>query len=534
MSTVLDPASAPAGPRRPAPLDAERAIRHSGEVRKLTSLLDVSQALSSPVNLKSAFHRVLEILERYHGTGRSVISLPGEEDARRLRLHASIGIRSAHSDAPLAATLAQQVFDSGRPVVIPRASREPSMPERRARSDADERTYICVPVQQSRKCRGVLEVELAFKENRNYDRTLKFYGVVASMLAQALKMQQLLEADRQRLVDENVRLRDELRERYDFSHILGNSGPMRQVCEQVVKVARTNTTVLIRGESGTGKELIAQAIHYNSLRARKPFLKVSCAALPDSLIESELFGYEKGAFTGAEQRKKGRFELADGGTLLLDEIGDVSIQTQVKLLRVLQEREFERLGATESLKVDVRLIAATNKDMEAAVADGSLRQDLFYRLNVFTIFVPPLRERKSDVLLLADHFVEKLATEHGKQVKRISTPAIDALVAYHWPGNVRELQNVIERAVLVSDGQVIHMHHLPPTLQTAEGSGTASSQSLGEAVGAFERDMIEDALKMARGNRARAARLLQATRRIVNYKIRHYGIDWKRYQDKDS
>jgi Nif-specific regulatory protein len=537
MSATLDPpvASERRPVRTPAAAEGEdRARRHSGEIRKLTSLLDVSQALSSPVNLKSGFHRVLEILERYHGTGRAVIALPREEDGRRLRLHASIGIRAADAESPLGTTLAQQVFDSGRPIVVPRASREPSLPDRRVRGDADETTYICVPIQQSRKCRGVLEVELAFKSDRNYDRTMKFYGVVASMLAQAMKMQQLVAADRQRLVDENVRLRDELRERYDFSHILGNSGAMRQVCEQVVKVARTNTTVLIRGESGTGKELIAQAIHYNSLRARKAFLKVSCAALPDTLIESELFGYEKGAFTGAEQRKKGRFELADGGTLLLDEIGDVSLQTQVKLLRVLQEREFERLGGTDPVKVDVRLIAATNKDMEAAVADGSLRQDLLYRLNVFTIFVPPLRERKSDILLLADHFVEKLAGEHGKQVKRISTPAIDALVSYHWPGNVRELQNVIERAVLVSDGQVIHLHHLPPTLQTAEGSGTVSSQSLGEAVGAFERDLIEDALKMARGNRARAARLLQATRRIVNYKIAQYGIDWCRYQDADG
>jgi Nif-specific regulatory protein len=522
----------------------ERTKRHSGEVRKLTSLLDVSQALSSPVNLKSALHRVLEILERYHGTGRNAIALP-REDGRRLHLHASIGVRAQHGDAPLGAMLAQQVFESGRPIVIPRVSREPALAELWARNDAsdraraprgadDDRTYICVPVQQSRKCRGVLEVDLAFKADRNYDRTMKFYGVVASMVAGALKMQRLLEADRQRLVDENVRLRDELRERYDFSHILGTSGAMRQVCEQVVKVARSNTTVLIRGESGTGKELIAQAIHYNSLRARKSFLKVSCAALPDSLIESELFGYEKGAFTGAEQRKKGRFELADGGTLLLDEIGDINLTTQVKLLRVLQEREFERLGGTESLKVDVRLIAATNADMEAAVAKGSLRQDLFYRLNVFTIFVPPLRERKSDILLLADHFVEKLADEQGKQVKRISTPAIDALVAYHWPGNVRELQNVIERAVLVADGHVIHVHHLPPTLQTAESSGTVMSQALGEAVGRFERDMIEDALKMAKGNRARAARLLQATRRIVNYKIKQYGIDWQRYKEQEA
>ena len=534
MSTAFE-ASGPAAPdrseaslRRGAGAD-DRAARHSGEIRKLTSLLEVSQALSSPVNVRSAFHRVLEILERFHGTSRSVIAVPGDEDARRLRLHASIGIRSPHSDGPLAAVLAHQVYESGRPVVVPRTSREPAFPEHRPRSDADDRTYLCVPLQQAKKARGVLEIELAYKTDRNYDRTIKFYGVVGSMLAQAIKMQQLLAADRQRLVDENTRLRDELRERYDFSHILGNSGAMRQVCEQVIQVARTNTTVLIRGESGTGKELIAQAIHYNSLRARKPFVKVSCAALPDTLIESELFGYEKGAFTGAEQRKKGRFELADGGTLLLDEIGDVNLATQVKLLRVLQEREFERLGGTDSVRVDVRLITATNANLEAAVADGRLRQDLLYRLNVFTIFVPPLRERKSDILLLADHFVEKLAGEHAKQVKRISTPAIDALTAYHWPGNVRELQNVIERAVLVSDGQVIHLHHLPPTLQTAEGSGTAAGESLGNAVAAFERDMIEDALKMARGNRARAARLLQATRRIVNYKIEQHGIDWRRY-----
>ena len=549
MSTVLDPlpvrSSADTTPRLPVADHDDRTRRHSGEIRKLTSLLDVSQALASPVNLKSAFHRVLEILERYHGTSRSVIALP-RDDGRRLFLQASIGIRAPHADAPLGGSLAQQVFDSGRPVVVPRVSQEPMLADLVARSaknsrnaarsgiaDDNDLTYICVPVQQSRQCRGVLEVELAFRSDRNYDRTMKFYGVVGSMLAQALKMQSLLEADRQRLVNENDRLRDELRERYDFSHILGTSGAMRQVCEQVVQVARTNTTVLIRGESGTGKELIAQAIHYNSLRARQAFVKVSCGALPETLIESELFGYEKGAFTGAEQRKKGRFELADGGTLLLDEIGDINLATQVKLLRVLQEREFERLGGTEPLKVDVRMIAATNKDLETAVTGGSFRQDLLYRLNVFTIFVPPLRERKSDVLLLADHFVEKLSTDHGKQVKRISTPAIDALVSYHWPGNVRELQNVIERAVLVCDGQVIHLHHLPPTLQTAEGSGTANSQSLGDAVAGFERDLIEDALKMARGNRARAARLLQATRRIVNYKITQYGIDWKRYQDSN-
>ena len=252
--------------------------------------------------------------------------------------------------------------------------------------------------------------------------------------------------------------------------------------------------------------------------------------MPDSLIEAELFGHEKGAFTGADQRKKGRFELAEGGTLFLDEIGDINLSTQVKLLRVLQEREFERVGGIDTVKANVRLLAATNKDLEKAMAAGAFREDLYYRLNVFTLFVPPLRERKPDVLTLADHFLEKFAREHGRPIKRISTPAIDMLASYHWPGNVRELENTIERAVLMCDGEVIHGHHLPPSLQTAEASGTITRVSLKDAVAAYEKDLIQDALKTTRGNRAKAARLLDTTERIVNYKVGIYGIDAKRFR----
>ena len=266
-------------------------------------------------------------------------------------------------------------------------------------------------------------------------------------------------------------------------------------------------------------------------RASKPFVKVSCAALPESLIESELFGYEKGAFTGAQQRKKGRFELAEGGTLFLDEIGDINLATQVKLLRVLQEREYERLGGTETLKTNVRLVTATNKDLEKAIAEGTFREDLYYRMNVFSIFVPPLRERKTDLLLLADHFLESFSRTHSKNIKRISTPAIDMLMSYHWPGNVRELENTLERAVLVCDGHVIHAHHLPPTLQTAEASGTVTRVSLRDAVAAYEKDLIQDALKTTRGNRAKAARLLNATERIINYQVRKYSIDYRRFKN---
>jgi Nif-specific regulatory protein len=276
--------------------------------------------------------------------------------------------------------------------------------------------------------------------------------------------------------------------------------------------------------------MIAQAIHYNSLRAGKPFIKVSCAALPETLIESELFGYEKGAFTGAQARKKGRFDLADGGTLFLDEIGDLDLSTQVKLLRVLQEREFERLGGTDTIRVNVRLIVATNKDLEQAISRGQFREDLYYRLNVFAIYMPPLRERKPDILLLAEHFVEKFEREHSKHIKRISTPAIDMLTSYHWPGNVRELENVIERAVLVCESNVIYGHHLPPTLQTAEGTDTVNRTSLTAAIEAYERDLIQDALKSSRGNRAKAAKLLDSTERIIGYKVKKYGIRCDRFR----
>ena len=253
----------------------------------------------------------------------------------------------------------------------------------------EEISYVCVPILLNRKAVGALGADFRFKPERDFDRTVKFLGVVASLMAQSIRIQRVIDAERERLREENTHLKSELRERYDFSNILGTSGPMRLVYEQVSQVARTDTTVLIRGESGTGKELIAQAIHYNSLRSKRPFIKVSCAALPESLIESELFGYEKGAFTGAHATKKGRFELAEGGTLFLDEIGELNLATQIKLLRVIQAREFERLGGTKTIRANVRLITATNKDIETAIRDGSFREDLYYRLNVFAIFLPP-------------------------------------------------------------------------------------------------------------------------------------------------
>lgn len=355
-------------------------------------------------------------------------------------------------------------------------------------------------------------------------------AIVASIIAQNLRVEYIVHGEREKLREENLHLKQELKEKYDFTHLVGTSNAIRQVYEQVAQVAKSNATVLLRGESGTGKELIANAIHYNSLRRKRPFIKVNCAALPETLIESELFGHEKGSFTGADRFKKGRFELADGGTLFLDEVGDIPLQTQIKLLRVLQEREFERVGGNQTIKTNIRLITATNKNLEEAILKGEFREDLYYRLNVFSIFLPPLRERKPDILLLAEHFVEKYEAEHGKRIRRISTPAIDMLMSYHFPGNVRELENAIERAVLVCDTNVIHGHHLPATLQTAEVTGTVTDLSLDSAVAAFERDMIQDALKSNNGNIAKTARSLGSTERIVGYKIRKYSIDPARFR----
>lgn len=502
--------------------------------RHLATLLEIGTALSAALSARVAFQRVLEVLERHHGVIRGTVTVLDRQSGE-IRVESSIGLIDAVRSVRyrLGEGITGRVVETGKPIVVPQVSREPMFLNRAGqRKDLDKNdvTFICVPFFVNNRAVGALGVDLRYEGDRDYDADLNCLRVVAAMMAQTVKSDYLVDDERRRLMDENSHLLGELKERYEFTNIIGTAGPMRQVYEQIVQVANTNTTVLVRGESGTGKELIAHALHYNSPRAKKPFIKVSCAALPDSLIEAELFGFEKGAFTGATARKKGRFELAEGGTLFLDEIGDINLSTQVKLLRVIQEREFERVGGTETLHANVRLITATNKDLEKSIAEGTFREDLYYRLNVFSIFVPPLRERKSDLLLLCDHFLQKYSKEHAKDIRRITTPAIDMLTSYHWPGNVRELENVIERAVLVCDAGAIHGHHLPPTLQTAQASGTLPRLSLEDAISAYEKDLVQDALKTARGNRAKAARLLSTTERIFNYKVRKYEIDVDRFR----
>jgi Nif-specific regulatory protein len=505
------------------------------ETEKLKILSRIGQAFASNNSSASVLPLLLEICREELGFSRSFIVLY-DAATEKSRPYATDGISATEFrrlENHIEKSFIWQVFRDNKPVTLPKTHLEPtflSVFGERSGASA-ETSCICVPIALGGKVLGAFGVEFVYESRFDYENLSEFLAVAAAMISQALKVKRVIHREKERLLAENTNLRRELREKYDFSRIVGNSSAMRRVYDRVTQVARSNATVLLRGESGTGKELIASAIHYNSLRAKKPLIKISCAALPETLIEAELFGYEKGAFTGAQARKKGRFELAEGGTLFLDEIGALSAQTQVKLLRVLHEREFERLGGTETIKANVRLITATGKNLEEAVGNGSFREDLFYRLSAFTIFLPPLRERKADILLLAENFVEKYEREYGKHIKRISTLAIDMLTSYHFPGNVRELENTIERAVLACDGNVIHGHHLPPTLQTAEITGTVTQLSLVQTVEAFEKDLITDALKTTRGNCAKAAKMLDTTERILVYKIKKYNIAPRRFKN---
>jgi DNA-binding NtrC family response regulator len=328
------------------------------------------------------------------------------------------------------------------------------------------------------------------------------------------------------LRDENRRLKEELGRKYQWDNIVGRSTAMQQIFGTVLRVGPTRATVLLAGESGVGKDLIARAIHFHSPRKDRPFVKINCTALPENLMESELFGYEKGAFTGANVSKPGKFEQADTGTVMLDEIGDVPANIQVKLLRVLQEREFERLGSNKTMHIDVRVIAATNRDLRAALEDGTFREDLYYRLNVVPIEIPSLRERKEDIPYLANHFVEKLSPELGGRVRGITDAAIARLMEYSWPGNVRELENVIERSIVMALGEKLDAAdiRLDMNIRSRPVTGELGLPE-GMSLDAWEQELIKNSLKKADGNKSQAARMLGLTRNALRYRLTQMGIE---------
>ncbi len=511
--------------------DIELPAEKDRDFREVSLLYNVSCLLDQSLDMREVLSPVLESLAQHMNMNYGTIALHN-------RTTGAIHIETAHglSDQQMrrgkyriGEGVTGQVVLTGKPAIIPKTSEAPEFLDRTLRGKRPDTSFICVPIKVGKEVVGTLSVDQRYQPDTDLNDDVRLLTIVASMVAQAVKLRRAAQEERERLEEENKRLREELKDRFRPSNIIGNSHEMQMVYDQISQVSKSPTSVLVYGETGTGKELVAHAIHYNSDRAEKPFVKAHCAALPESVIESELFGHEKGAFTGATSERKGRFELAHGGTLFLDEIGDVPPGIQIKLLRVIQEREFERVGGTKTIKVNVRLITATNKDLMELVNEGKFREDLYYRLHVFPIYVPPLRKRKGDIALLADHFLEIYAKESGKQIRRFSSAAIDMLMSYHWPGNVREMENVIERAVLLAQEDVVHPHHLPPTLQTAEASGTPLKGGLKTLVECYEADLIRDALKSTRGNIAAAARALETTQRIIGYKINKHGIDPKKY-----
>jgi Nif-specific regulatory protein len=485
----------------------------------LALLASVGNVLTSGATLAERFAGAMHLLGERIGVRRAAL-FTADAAHRTLSLEAVYGASPAAFRPRYGQGVAGRVAEGGRPIVVPVVRREPM-----ALSDLSDPeswleeslSVIAVPLSLRGRLAGALSVYLTFDSSSGFATRLALLQVVASVIAPELRAPQASHVDE---------FPEEASERgvFEYANMIGTSAVMRQVYEEVGQVARTMATALVLGESGTGKELVAQAIHANSDRARQPFIKINGAAFPEGLFESELFGHERGAFTGAVSRKKGRLDLAQGGTLFLDEIGDLPLSTQVKLLRVLQFREFERLGGTETLKADVRLVAATNKNVERAVAEGTFREDLYYRLNVFTITLPPLRDRLGDVPALVEYFLEHYSSAHRRKARRMSSAALDALCQYAWPGNVRELENAVERAVVACDGSVIEERHLPKTIGVSSVPQPEGAKTLSGAVEQLERRMIAEALSDSQGNLARASRALGTTERVLRYKTMKYNL----------
>ncbi len=517
--------------------DSPSEVEYRGKFEELSLLFEISQLLDQSLDIKQVLQPVLKAVTDHLGMLRGTITLLNRRTGD-ISIEAAYGLSEPQRQKGryrLGEGVTGRVVETGTASIIPRIADDPEFLNRtgaRKTKQYQDISFICVPIKIGNETIGAFSIDREFAGESALRDDVRVLSVAASLIAQAVKIRQSVMEEREQLLRENTRLQEELRAKFQPTNIIGKSKAMQNVFDMIAQVSKSEATVLIRGESGTGKELVAHAIHYNSLRETKPFIKVNCAALPETIIESELFGHEKGSFTGAISSRKGRFESANGGTIFLDEIGDLSPATQIKLLRVLQEREFERVGGNETVRTNVRVIAATNRNLEQLMETNTFREDLYYRLNVFPIHIPPLRDRKSDILLLSDHFIDKYAAQNHRAIRRISTPAIDLLMNYHWPGNVRELENCIERAVLLSVDEVIHSHHLPPTLQSAESTDTRLRGTLDESLNNIERELLLDALKSTKGNMAKAARLLGVTERVMGLRVNKHDIDPRHYKGR--
>ena len=514
------------------------------------TLLEISQALGSSLVFEDLFTQVSEILARRCELSQCFLVLV-QPDSDDLKISLAYGMTEeemAKGQYARGEGIIGRVVESGEPIGVRDISQEPKFLGRTGafRSGSEQMTFMAVPINLEGKVAGVLGGAKPFHGDKEFDQDMALLQIITGTLAQAVKIYQDAAAEREQLLEENRMLKAELRERYNFDGIVGNSPAIQAIFQTIVSVAPTRSTVLVRGESGTGKELIANAIHYNSPRSEGPFVRVNCAAIPEPLLEAELFGHVKGSFTGAIADRKGKFVLADGGTIFLDEIGDMSPMLQAKMLRVLQAKEVDTVGSETPLQVDIRVIAATHRDLEQLVQDGTFREDLYYRLNVVPIAMPPLRDHAEDIRLLAQHFLDKFSAENDLPPMKLGKDALRELMAYSWPGNVRELENLIERAVILCDGTKIHAADIPPlrndanprrpdaedkTLDSSVSEhfhsllgSSASSEIWSDTMEVVEKTLLSEALERCDGVRLRAADLLGIHRNTLRKKADDFGL----------
>ncbi|MHB8481403.1 MAG: nif-specific transcriptional activator NifA [Nitrospiria bacterium] len=515
--------------------ESKENISNEVKILELTALYEISKALARSLDLKVTSTKIMEILSSILGMRRGTITLLHPETGE-LVIETAHGLSQEEIDRGRyrpGEGITGKVLETGEAIVVPDIGKEPLFLNKTGARPLESRkgiSFICVPVKVAGENIGVFSVDRLFDESVSPQEDLRVLSLVSSLIGQAIKLHQLITIEKERLIEQNRQLQGELKNKYGIKNIVGQSPKMVEVYEAVERVSKSKATVLIRGESGTGKELIAKAIHFASPRSEKPFLKINCGAIPENLLESELFGHEKGAFTGATELRKGRFELAHGGTLFLDEIGEMPLNLQVKILRVLQEMKFERLGSAKTISVDVRLVAATHEDLEKAMMEGKFREDLYYRLNVVPIFLPPLRDRKEDIPMLVSFFLTKYNEENGRYIQ-IDPAPMKLLMEYHWPGNVRELENTIERMVVMTENNLIQKQDVMKmlmSLPSGETQGDAGQERekgyLPFTVESVERSKIVQALNQCNGIQAKAAKLLGITPRQIGYKIKKYKI----------
>jgi len=515
----------------------DNVIKCRGEMLSPLSLM--SKAVIKSESLTDTLSLLLRIMEEDMSVIRGMVNL-FDSKTGKIFIHDSIGLTEKEETRgvySIGEGITGKVVETGEAVVVPRIGDEPGFLNRTksltTANDA-ELSFVCIPIKLGKKVLGAISVERICYNPELLIYDVEILEIIATMIAQAVEIYLIDNEESTLLKLENERLKDALKEKFHPSNIIGNSKPMLEVYSLINKIAKTKSTVLLLGESGVGKELVASAIHYNSSEAKAPFIKFNCAALPESVVESELFGHEKGSFTGADRTRKGRFEDADGGTIFMDEVGELSLPMQAKLLRILQERAFERVGGNITIKVDIRIIAATNRDLFRMVKEGTFREDLYYRLNVFPILIPPLCERNSDIIILAEYFVAQFARKFEKDIQRISSPVQEMLLSYPWPGNVRELENVIERAVILTDDNVIHGYDLPLSLQKPISTGTALKKGLVAKLENVEYEMIMESLENHKGNVSLTADELGMTRRILSLRLEKFGINYKKFRDNQQ